>query len=159
MPGDLRLAGQGRLAPGKGVTGECPLATEQEVQRATNLAEQVAGFALGQRHGFGQHQAWVVAPAITLAQLQQVAQRQQPCRLFRQLGVQALAALRQRRVQVLETADVRLGKTLQLAALHHALEPVGSGQVLHAVVLGHRERCAHAVEEGHAGNTTGHGRQ
>ncbi|MNE46127.1 hypothetical protein D3C80_1404490 [compost metagenome] len=100
-----------------------------------------------------------MAPAIAIAQLQQVAQRQQPCGTFRQFGVKALAPLRQGGVQVVEAADVRLGKARQLAALDHTFEPVGPRQVLHAVILGHRERCPHAVEEGHAGNATGHGRQ
>ncbi|MCY1461396.1 hypothetical protein D9M71_790520 [compost metagenome] len=69
VPGDFRLAGQGGLTPGKGLAGEGPLAAEQQVQRAADLTEQVAGFALGQWHGFGQYQPRVVAPAIAIVQL------------------------------------------------------------------------------------------
>ena len=87
-----------------------PLAAEHQVQRAADLAEQVARFALGQRHGFGQHQPRVVAPAIALAQLQQVTHGQQAGGAFGQLGVQPLAALRQGGVEVIEAGGARLAE-------------------------------------------------
>ncbi|MNO54182.1 hypothetical protein D3C76_446470 [compost metagenome] len=100
-----------------------------------------------------------MTPAIAITQLQQVAQRQQARGSVRQLAVQPLAALLQRGFQAVEAAGIRLGKALQLAALHQAFEPIGAGQMLHTVILGNRERSAHAIEEHHAGDATGHGRE
>ena len=62
-----RKIGMPWVAPYEGVC--FPVEIDGRFSVVSIDAEQVARFALGQRHGFGQHQPRVVAPAIAIVQL------------------------------------------------------------------------------------------